>query len=135
MTNLDEWLWFGAKATGLLWLLVHTKKIFELFREAFGKIDKAELAGMIFTPVMIWMLVSEKERATEYHLFDDFMFGTVALIVMWGFGLKPLIAAFLSLRGVKLQDEKDNMGDRSSGVVRNSDLDSASGSSQGQQQA
>ena len=130
MTNLDEWLWFGAKATGILWLLVHTKKIFELFREAFGKIDKAELAGMIFTPVMIWMLWCENERTTEYHRFDDFMFGTVALIVMWGFGLRPLISAFLSLRGVKLQDEKDNMGDRSTPSFRNSDPDSTSGGAQ-----
>jgi hypothetical protein len=132
VSNLDEWFVFGLKATGILWLLINTKRIFALIRESFGQIDKAELAGMIFTPVMIWMLWCENARVTEYHRFDDFMFGTVALIVMWGFGLRPLISAVLSLRGVKLQDEKDNMGSANASGVRNNNTQPASGSSQEQ---
>jgi uncharacterized membrane protein len=95
----DDWFLLALKATGVIWLLTQTKKIFALLREAFGRIDNYEIAGMIFTPVLIWMLVEESQRTTENQVFNDFKFGVVAVIVMYGFGLRKIVEMFLHLKG------------------------------------
>jgi hypothetical protein len=114
INNYDEWLMFILKATGVLWLFLNTKKIFALIRESFGRIDKPELLAMIFTPVLIWMLSAEMRRLHEWEIYDDFKFATVALIVMYGFGLKHILYAILAVKGADLKDYDKNLRNSSS---------------------
>jgi hypothetical protein len=120
-TSWNDWLIFALKATGVLWLFINTKRIFAVIRESFGRIDKPELLAMIFTPVMIWMLHAEMRRLHEWEIYDDFKFATVALIVMYGFGLKHILYAILAVKGADLKDYDKNLRNSSSD---NSDSDS-----------
>lgn len=123
--ELEQWFEYLLKSALVLFLFVNTKRIVALVRESFGRIDKPELLAMIFTPVMIWMLNSERTREHEWAIYDDFKFLVVAIIVMYGFGLKQIINAILLIKGVNVED--DNKKDRdsvSAGTGNSTDLPS-----------
>jgi hypothetical protein len=100
--NLEGWLTFGLKALGVIAVLVYAKRVFALVRESFGHIDKQELAGMILMPILVYLALSNRER-NEYTSFE---FAVIALIVIYGFGMKHIIQYLLQLKGIR--NEKDN---------------------------
>lgn len=107
--TLDEKFIFVFKLTALLFAIFYHKRLIALFRESFGSMDKQELCAMIFAPVMIWMISSYWLSANATDGVRMFLFGVVALIVIYGFGLKKLVNAFLLLRGIdpKALDEQE----------------------------
>jgi len=107
LSNITQNVELFAKIVAAIWLLFNINRVFAFIREVFGRIDKPELLAMIFTPVMIWMIWSERVRDHEWAIYDDFKFATIAIIVMYGFGLKPIIKSILLIRGVNTQDIKE----------------------------
>jgi hypothetical protein len=107
--EFNDWLIFGVKSSAVVVVIVYFKKILALIRESFGRIDKSELCSMLFSPVLIFMIWSEQNRQHEWQYYSPLEFGAVTLIVMWGFGLRPVLKYFLLLKGVdpkSFEDEK-----------------------------
>lgn len=87
-----------------------------------GSLDKVELAGIIFTAMLSWMIYREGTREHEWHYFNELYVLVVSGAAVTGLGMKSMFKGLKDLRGGGGYDgepEKKGVEDSKTGQVPN----------------
>lgn len=70
-----------------------------------GSFDKSELAGVIFLLLLIYMIIMEGNRVSQWSLYNDLYILSVTAGAMTGLGLKSVLTHFQRMKGYETKTE------------------------------